>query len=389
MRSLLWLLMLAALAVALAVVASSSDGYVLLVQPPWRVELSVNLLIVLAVLAFTLGYFLLRAVLHTLNLPAAVRQFRERRRRAKGEAALCAAMRYQFEGRYGQALKSAALAHDTGHAPGLAAVLAMRAAHALRDDERQQTWRGLALVWDEEVRAARLMSEAEFALEERRFGTAVQLLEALSVTTGRHIAALRLLLRARQGLGDWSEVLQLVRQLEKHRALTAEQAASLKLRANREWLRTLPQEAPVLLRHWHALPRSERRHPLLAQDVARTLIAAGTCGDAQGVIEETIEEQWDSGLAALFADCAVGDSLGRIALAEKWLHDQPRDAQLLLTLGRLCRHQKLWGKAQSYLEASLSLQPTRSAHYELAQLFDLLDRVGEANHHYRAAAALP
>jgi HemY protein len=389
MRALLWLLILAALAVALAVVANSSDGYVLLVQPPWRIELSVNLLILLALLAFTLGYFLLRAILHTLNLPGAVRQFRERRRRAKGEAALCAAVRYQFEGRYGQALKSAALAHDTGHAPGLAAVLAMRSAHALRDEERQQTWRNRALVWDEEFRAARLMSEAEIALDERRFDTAAELLEALSVTTGRHIAALRLLLRARQGMGDWNEVLQLIRLLEKHRALTVEQASSLKLRTNREWLRALPQEAPALMRHWHALPRGERRHPLLAQDMARALIAAGNCGEAQSVIEEAIEEQWDSSLAALFADCAVGDSLGRIALAEKWLHDHPRDAQLLLTLGRLCRYQQLWGKAQSYLEASLSLQPTRAAHHELAQLFDLLDRAGEANRHYRAAAALP
>jgi HemY protein len=388
MRALLWLLVLATLAVALAVLASGSDGYVLLVQPPWRIELSVNLLIVLAVAGFALGYILLRAILHTLNLPAAVRQFRQRRRSAKGEAALCAAIRYEIEGRYGQALKSAALAYDTGHSPALAAVLAMRAAHALRDDERQQSWRRLAEEGEGEMRAARLMSEAEFALDERRFDSAVELLDALAAISGRHIAALRLQLRARQGLGDWDEVLKLVRLLEKHRALTLEQAASLKLRANRECLRLLPQEAPVLLRHWHALPRAERRHPLLAQDIARALVAAGSCGDAQGIIEETIEEQWDSNLAALFADCAVGDSLGRIALAEKWLLDRPRDAQLLLTLGRLCRYQQLWGKAQSYLEASLSLRPTRAAHYELAQLFDLLERANEANRHYRAAAAL-
>jgi HemY protein len=388
MRALLWLLILAALAVGLAVLAGSSDGYVLLVLPPWRVEMSVNLLVMLAVAGFLVGYLLLRAVLHTIGLPAAVQRFRQQRRSAKGEAALCAAMRYQVEGRYGQALKTAVLAHDTGHAPGLAALLAMRSAHALRDAERQRSWRDRLQEHDKEWRVARLMSEAEFAIEERQFDTAVKLLDELEALSGRHIAALRLQLRARQGRGDWSEVLKLVRLLEKHRALTEEQASSLKLRANREWLRILPQEAPLLMRHWHALPRGERRHPLLAQDMARALVAAGDCGNAQAIIEETIEEQWDTGLASLFADCAVGDSLGRIALAEKWLHDRPRDAQLLLTLGRLCRYQQLWGKSQSYLEASLALQPTRAAHNELAQLFDLLDRAGEANRHYRAAAAM-
>ena len=59
---------------------------------------------------------------------------------------------------------------------------------------------------------------------------------------------------------------------------------------------------------------------------------------------------------------------------------------MLLALGRLCRMQKLWGKAQSYFEASLAVRETRGAHIELAQLFDLLERGDDANRHYRAAA---
>jgi HemY protein len=112
----------------------------------------------------------------------------------------------------------------------------------------------------------------------------------------------------------------------------------------------------------------------------------GECADAQRLIEDALDEQWDSGLAALYGDCAQGDALGRIARAEKWLHEQPGDAALLLTLGRLCRYQQLWGKAESYLEASLSQQPSRAAHVELARLLDSLDRVDDANRHYRAAA---
>ena len=65
------------------------------------------------------------------------------------------------------------------------------------------------------------------------------------------------------------------------------------------------------------------------------------------------------------------------------------DAELLLVLGRLCLEQQLWGKAQSYLEASLSLRDQREVRLELARLFERNGRAEDAMPHYRAAAELP
>jgi uncharacterized protein HemY len=74
---------------------------------------------------------------------------------------------------------------------------------------------------DKGLEAARLMTEAEFAIEDRRFDDARVALQDFAAREGRHIAALRLSLRAEQGAGNWREVARLVRQLEKHQALTA------------------------------------------------------------------------------------------------------------------------------------------------------------------------
>ena len=82
----------------------------------------------------------------------------------------------------------------------------------------------------------------------------------------------------------------------------------------------------------------------------------------------------------------AGEAARRIERAEKWLKTNPRDSMLLLTLGRLCAEQELWGKAQSYLEASLAMQPTRAAHIALAQLLERIGRVADANRHYKASA---
>ena len=75
----------------------------------------------------------------------------------------------------------------------------------------------------------------------------------------------------------------------------------------------------------------------------------------------------------------------RIERAESWLLEHERDAQLLATLGRLCAQAELWGKARSFLEASLSFEESRVAHLELARL---AERLGKAARRSATSARL-
>ena len=388
MRALLWLLAIAALAVGLSLAARYNEGYVLLVTPPWRIELSLNLSLILLVAAFAAAYGLLRGMLTVVGMPRAVRAWRARRAHDKADAGLRDAVRLLYEGRYGHARKLAEQAFETGHAPGLAALVAWRAAHALRDESSEDYWRLRAEGAGNAMQPAWLMTEAELAVESRRYPEARAALDRLAAGEGRHIAALRLALRACQGLGDWKQVLHLVRQLEKHKAMTADQAAPIRLRAHRENIQSLREDAPQLKRYWRDMSAADRAEPRLALETAKGLAAAGDCAEAARLIEDFLDDHWDSSLIAAYAGCPGGDTVARIAHGEKWLAAHPRDAQLLLALGRLCRERQLWGKAQSYLEASLAIEPSRACHVELAQLFDQLEKAAEADRHYRKAALL-
>ena len=394
MRALFWLLILAALAVGLALAARYNEGYVLLVLPPWRAEISLNLFLLLCAVGFFVVHLLARAVSHTLGLPRAVAEFRRRRREERSTQALRDAWRLLQEGRYGHAMRCAEKAATDDAAAGMLALAGWRAAHALRDTARSAEWAQRVRGHDRDgLRAARLMVEAEFALEERRFEDASDALRQFAASEGRHIAALRLALRAEQGLGNWREVARLVRQLEKHQALTADQAAPIRSRALREALRGLRDDPAGLMRYWRELDEADRAHPALALETARALMLAGDCREAQRVIEDALEENWDASLLLAYGDCGkpgevAGDVLGRIARAEKWLQRMPRDGELLLTLGRLCRQQQLWGKARSYLEAALAVAPSRAAHVDLAQLLEQLEESALAARHYRSAALL-
>ena len=77
MRVLFWFLLLAIAAVVAALAAKLNNGYALLVAPPYRTELSLNLLIILIVGSFVSLYLGLRIIVHTVRLPSQVREWRQ------------------------------------------------------------------------------------------------------------------------------------------------------------------------------------------------------------------------------------------------------------------------------------------------------------------------
>lgn len=132
MRSALWILLLFGLAVVFVLTARIDQGYVLIVYPPWRVELSFMLATVLAMLFFFMAYALVRIVRVGLRLPGEVKAWRVERHKRKAGDALSQATAALIGGDAAAARKLAdqVLA---GEAPPLAALLAARAALDMGD----------------------------------------------------------------------------------------------------------------------------------------------------------------------------------------------------------------------------------------------------------------
>ena len=64
------------------------------------------------------------------------------------------------------------------------------------------------------------------------------------------------------------------------------------------------------------------------------------------------------------------------------------DATLLYALGVLCERAQLWGKAQTYFEASLAVEDAWRTRVALGELFGRLDMNVEANKELAAALKL-
>jgi HemY protein len=139
---------------------------------------------------------------------------------------------------------------------------------------------------------------------------------------------------------------------------------------------------------WQKIPAEYRRDAKVAAAGAQGFIALGDGVKACEIIEDALDAEWDSELVGLYAECANEDTVRQIERAELWLTTNPGDAVLLFTLGKLCARQELWGKAQSYLEASISVDPMYSAHLTLAELHERLGNSDAARRHYRESLEL-
>lgn len=396
MRALFWLLAVFAAAVALAVAGRFGEGYVLLVYPPWRVEVSMLLAVLALLTAFGAAYVAVRLASHTLALPEQVRAYREGRKRAQAQSALAAALQCYFEGRYARAEKEAALAWEAGAAPGIAALLAARAAHQMREFERRGLWLERAEAAGESLHAARLLTQAELALEERDFAGARDALRSLRGAGPRHIAAARMQLRAERGAQNWEEVLRLATLLAKRGALAPAIAEEHRVQAQIELMARDAGDRASLEARLRRIPAEDLAHPRVAAAGARRAAELGNAVLARELLERSLAAEWSGGLAQLYGELPKLDPRRtqeearlRIERAERWLRAHAEDAQLLAALGRLCMAAELWGKAQHYLEASLSFGESRAAHLELARLAEREGRAAEAQQHFRRAGEMP
>ncbi len=396
MRWLFWLMAVFAAAVAFAITGRVGEGYIVLVYPPWRVEISLLLSVLVLAAAFGVAYFAVRLTGHTLALPAQVRAFRERRKREQAQGALASALQCYFEGRFARAEKEAGLAWEAGSAPGIAALIAARAAHQMRELGRRDQWLERAERVGESLRAARLLTQAELALEERDFVGARDALRSMHGTGPRHIATARMQLRAERGAQNWEEVLRLAALLAKRGALPPSIADEHRVQAHIEMLARDSGDRGALDARLRKIPSPDLVQPRVAAAAARRAAALGEAALARDLIERGLGAEWNVALVALYGEIEKLDALNRqteararLERGERWLRDHGEEPQLLVTLGRLCVAAELWGKAQSYFDASLTFGASRTAHLELARLAEREGRAVEAQKHFRRAGELP
>lgn len=390
-RNVIWLLLAFAAAVVLALIFRGNHGNVALFWPPYRVELSANMLLVLLILGFFALHLALIFLGKTLGLPARLRRYREERRVQRNSKAFQEAVLAHFEGRFDKAERLAAsvLANSKGgkQEPGAAvALLAARAAHRLGAYQRRDDWARRAA--KEGGKTAALMATAEFALEDHQPERALTAVGRISVGGQQQLVAMETALAAYSEAGRWDQVLETVRQLKRRGRLAPAEADALRLNAYQQLLARRENDVEALTALWKSLTADEKKKGMLAAPTMVALAQAGDVNEARRIGVTLLDSEYDEGVLEAYAALSDVPSRQRLEQLERWRLVHGERPKLLEMLGRICASERLWGKAEAYLLDALMAGDTVSARVALAQLYEAVGKPQQAAVQYQHAARL-
>ena len=379
-----FLLIAAAACIGLAI--AEDAGYVLIAYKSFRYESSVWATLALIVVLWLLIWGIKLLVELVTASTGLVNPWSRRNRSRRVQIAIEQGQMDLAEGRWASAQKHLARAAEAERQPLLTYLGAARAANELGHYEESDKLLERALQRQPQAELAIALSHAQLQVDRADTDGALNTLQAMHERHPHNVQVLRQLQRLHQQRGDWTALIRLLPELRKDKVLPAKELAELESRAWGQNLNLAAQretegEAALqsLQRAWQQLTSAQRQEPALVLAYAEQLRQLGAQGEAEEVLRGALKRNYDSHLVRLYGLLRGKDPVKQLQTAEGWLKAHPADPSLLLTLGRLCLQNSLWGKARDYLENSLKLQRNPEACAELARLLAQLGETDRSN----------
>ena len=358
-------------------------GHVVINFQNYLIEMSVPILVVLVFLFVIGGWLLIKLFRAPKKLSKAAGRYRTER----ANKHLTEGVIQIMEGNFARGEKLLARAARVSDTPLLNYLQAARAAHLLGHDERRDNWLKQAYEQTPEAANAILLTQAELQLDQEQYEQALATLRQLEENSPNHSYALALLGRLYFRLEDWNHLSALLPKLRKHGRLDV---PTLDKWSQRIFIEKLHQttDNDVVLAVWETIPKDLKKDLPLLEAYYSSLIRIGLHEKAQNDLIAEIKREWRGPLVRLFGIVEGADAMKQLRYAENWLKSHGKDADLLLTLARLCLRTELWGKARSYLETVIAIRPSPEAYQEYGRLLNRLGEGDTAADAYRAGLSM-
>jgi HemY protein len=368
-------LIVIAAAAALAAAVVAHPGYVLISYRNFRYESGLWTFFALLALIW-LAVYLLRVLQRgAWTSGGLINPWSQRHRARRARQAARLGLLDLAEGRWSDALRHLQRAAARDPQPLLHYLGAARAANEMGQTEQSERFLEQALASEPKAQLAVGLTRTRLLIARGERAAALAQVQALNERHPRQPQVLKLLQQLYVDQHDWQALSELMPELRRQQVLEESRLTTLERGVWLELLAANPEaSSEALQRQWKRLPASLRHDAQLLGRYAARLQAAGAPAEAQKLLAREIGEQYDPALVTQYADLQGKDPAEQLRVAEGWLAEHPHDATLLLALGRLSQASQLWGKARSYLEASLRLERRAET---LAELARLLDQLGE------------
>ncbi|MCK4864646.1 MAG: heme biosynthesis protein HemY [Gammaproteobacteria bacterium] len=363
------------IAIASGLLAHDDSGYVLFGRGYNTLEMSLSLFLVLLLFSYLFGYLLVRFVINTWTMPEHLKKWRSAQQTKKARKISLQGLINLSQGQWKKAERLLTKAVKNSDMPLLNYLSAAKAAQKQNAPERRDHYLALAhkSMPDADFSVRLTQAELQFAYGQNE--QALATLVHLHTLSPKHTHIMVLLSQLYQQLKSWDDLRKLLPQLHKYKVFPEKKLLEIECETYKELFQHInsDKELDALQKLWQNISRELKKDGCLIEKYCNKLIQIKQNDEAEIILRNILRKEWNPSLIKLYGLVKSSQLEKQLVFAEKLSKDHDNHPLLLLTLGRLCMYNDLWGKARAYLEASVGNKELPETYKELGLLMEYLN----------------
>ncbi len=367
------ILLLAVFVLGAVLLIKDDPGFVLIQYAGQSLETSLAVAIVALVFASLAINVTFKVLIFALRIGKHLKKRADKRRMEKSRVLLNKGLIDLTEGRFSQAKTKLTQLIDYAENPLINYLTAARAAHQLGEYDQRDSYLKQAYETNPDAQIAIGVTQGELQLAAKQTERAYATLTDLHQKSPKHGYVLKLLAKVYIALEEWEKLKELLPTLKKKKLFVASKLNEIEQLTYSGCLdgpctENLDQLKKLYQHIKKALPNDSI---LLIKYINRLEQLDDSQVSLEKALRESLDLHWNKNLILRYGLLDQIKAKVLLTHSEKWQDLHGFDADLLLTLGRLSRREQLWGKAQSYLEASIAAGSNAHNCLELAELLEI------------------
>ncbi len=377
--------MLLSVAVALFMLNDHDNLYI--VVNDWLIGFKLSVAILILLMIYFLFSISIRLLMRLLNMSEHLHQWQVIRRATLASETQQKALLELSRGHWRTAERDFIRHVKYTDTPLLAYLNAARAAQKQSAIDRRDQYLQLAHESDSQAALSIGITQAEVYIEHHQFEQALAILTNLQVTEPKNTHIFNLLLQLYQELNDWGQLNKLIPHLRKSHVLSVSEIAALEYRVYQKLLGDCNDNV-ALIKIWASAPKSLKDNVNLIYLYAKKMIDGGDSAMAEPLLRTFLKKNWNENIVYLYSLLDVDTVAAQLLTIEKLTEEHGKNPILLLSLGKVCMRNQLWGKARIYLESSIGAGPSTEAYQTLGSLLESMGDQEAALECYRKGMIL-
>lgn len=363
------------IAVSAGLLAHDDSGYVLFGRGYTTLEMSLSLFLVMVFLSYIFGYILVRFIIQTWTMPEQIKQWRFSQQAKKARKTSLQGLINLSQGQWKKAERLLTRAVKYSDMPLLNYLSAAKAAQKQNAPERRDHYLALAHKSMPAADFSVKLTQAELQFAHGQNEQALATLVHLHSLSPKHPHIMVLLSQLYRQLKSWDDLRKLLPQLHKHKVFSEKKLLEIEKETYSELIQLIKgnKDSEELQHLWQNISRELKKDPRLIEIYCSKLMQLKNNDEAELILKNTLRKEWHSNLVKQYGLVKSSRVEKQLSFAESLSKDHDNHPLLLLTLGRLCMYNDLWGKARAYLEASIGNKELAETYKELGLLMEYLN----------------